>query len=43
MDALSAADPDLYQEALISELAPNTRVAYGKGWSRFVDYALRKE
>ncbi len=42
MDALSVADPDLYQEALISELAPNTRVAYEKGWNRFVDYCVEE-
>lgn len=42
MDTLSVADPDLYQEALISELAPNTRTAYEKGWGRFVDYCIEE-
>ncbi len=33
MDALN-----LQQEALTSELSNNTRIAYQKGWSRFLDY-----
>ena len=42
MDAVSAIDSDLYQEALSSELAPNTRAAYEKGWSRFLDYCIEE-
>ncbi len=29
---------DKYQEALSSELSANTRIAYAKGWRRFVEY-----
>ena len=42
MDAVSAIESDLYEEALSSELAPNTRAAYEKGWSRFVDYCVEE-
>ena len=38
MDALALADRDLQIEAMSSELSDNTRKAYQKGWSRFVDY-----
>ena len=38
METLAAADWDLHQRALSSELADNTRAAYQKGWSKFVDY-----
>ncbi len=38
METLAAADWDLHQQALSSELADNTRAAYQKGWSKFVDY-----
>ena len=34
--ALTVSDP--HQEALSPDLAPNTRAAYRKGWSRFIDY-----
>lgn len=38
MDALATINGDLQQEALSSELSDNTRIAYQKGWSRFLDY-----
>lgn len=38
MDALALADRDLQIEAISSELSDNTRKAYHKGWSRFMDY-----
>ena len=38
MDALALADRDLQIEAMSSELSDNTRKAYQKGWSRFMDY-----
>ena len=38
MEALALTDRDLEREVLSSELSNNTRTAYQKGWSRFVDY-----
>ena len=38
MSTLVASDWDLHQHALSSELSENTRLAYQKGWSKFVDY-----
>ena len=38
MEALAITVWDPYQEALSTDLAPNTRAAYRKGWSRFIDY-----
>ena len=38
MDALATISGDLQQEALSAELSRNTRIAYQKGWSRFLDY-----
>ena len=38
MEPVALADRDLGREALSSELSNNTRTAYQKGWSRFVDY-----
>ena len=38
MDALATISGDLQQEALSAELSHNTRIAYQKGWSRFLDY-----
>ena len=38
MKTLAVADRNLLREALSSELSNNTRIAYQKGWSRFVDY-----
>ncbi len=41
MQTLALIDKDdLQQEALASELSDNTRTAYRKGWSRFVDYCV---
>ncbi len=40
MDALALADRDLQIEAMSSELSDNTRKAYQKGWSRFMDYCV---
>ncbi len=40
MEALAVTDLNLQQEALSSEISHNTRVAYRKGWSRFVDFCL---
>ena len=38
MEALAVAVRNLQREALSSELAANTRTAYQKGWSKFVDF-----
>ncbi len=38
MDALATISEDLQQKALSAELSHNTRVAYQKGWNRFLDY-----
>ena len=38
MTALTLTDWDFCQQALSSELSDNTRAAYQKGWSKFVDY-----
>ena len=38
MEGLTVADRELQQRVLSSELSDNTRAAYRKGWSRFVDY-----
>lgn len=38
MDALALPAWSTQQEALASELSDNTRTAYRKGWSKFVDY-----
>ena len=40
MEALAVTDWDLQQQALSSELSDNTRTAYRKGWSKFVDYCI---
>jgi len=40
MEALAVTDRDLQREALYSELSHNTRTAYQKGWSRFLDYCV---
>ena len=40
MEALIRNDNELQQEMLALELADNTRVAYGKGWRRFLDYCV---
>ena len=40
MEAVSSFGWNLQQEVLASELSDNTRIAYRKGWSRFVDYCL---
>ena len=38
MEASTETDWTLRQQALSSELADNTRAAYQKGWSKFMDY-----
>ena len=38
MEALAVTVRNLQREALSSELAANTRIAYQKGWSKFVDF-----
>lgn len=38
MEAIAVGNWDLQQKALFSELSKNTRLAYQKGWDRFVDY-----
>ncbi len=38
MQDLTATDRELKRQALPSELSDNTRTAYHKGWSRFLDY-----
>ncbi len=40
MHALALTDRDLQAEAMSSELSDNTRKAYQKGWSRFMDYCI---
>ena len=40
METLAITDRDLQREALASELSYNTRTAYEKGWSRFLDYCF---
>lgn len=42
MEALAVANWDIHQEVLASELSRNTRIAYQKGWSRFVDYCTQE-
>ena len=39
MEALAFTDRNLQLEAISSELSNNTRTAYQKGWSRFMDSA----
>ncbi|MDE0556244.1 MAG: site-specific integrase [Candidatus Poribacteria bacterium] len=43
MNALTVSDGDLQQEAMSSELSSNTRIAYEKGWNKFLDYCAREE
>ncbi len=40
METLAITDCDLQQKVLSSDLADNTRIAYQKGWSKFVDYCI---
>ena len=40
MEDLALSDWDLQREALLSELSKNTRIAYQKGWNRFVEYCM---
>ena len=40
MESLAVTDWDLQQQAISSELSDNTRTAYRKGWSKFVDYCV---
>ncbi len=40
METLATTDWDLQRKALSSELSDNTRTAYQKGWSRFLDYCV---
>ena len=42
MEALTRIDNETQQEMLDLELADNTRIAYGKGWGRFVDYCVEQ-
>ena len=42
MEGLTAPDGDLQEQVLFSELSDNTRAAYRKGWSRFVDYCAEE-
>ena len=42
MEALAVTDWDIQQEALASELSRNTRIAYQKGWSRFLAYCTQE-
>ena len=43
MEAPTFDDSDLQREALASELSNNTRVAYQKGWDRFVEYCAEEQ
>lgn len=43
METLTFEDSDLHQEALSSELSNNTRIAYQKGWDRFVEYCTAEQ
>ena len=40
MEAITVKDWDMQHEALSSELSDNTRIAYKKGWDRFLEYCL---
>ena len=40
MDARARTAASLQREALDAELSENTRTAYQKGWSRFIDYCV---
>ena len=42
MQHLAIADWDLQEKALFSELSKNTRLAYQKGWNKFVEYCHTK-
>ena len=43
MEVLALTDRDLQLEAISSELSKNTRTAYQKGWSRFMDYCVAEQ
>ena len=43
MENLAAVERELHQEALASELSWNTRIAYEKGWKRFIDYCTTEQ
>ena len=43
MEGFTVIDNDLHEEALSSELSPNTRIAYEKGWNRFLDYCAAEQ
>ena len=38
MEDFTAVEREFHQDALASELSGNTRIAYEKGWKRFLDY-----
>ena len=40
MDARARTAASLQREALDAELSENTRIAYQKGWNRFIDYCV---
>ena len=40
MEDLALTDWELQQEALLSELASNTQIAYRKGWNKFIEYCM---
>lgn len=42
MEALVVTNGDIQQEVLASELSRNTRIAYQKGWIRFVNYCAQE-
>ena len=43
METLPEIDDRFQREVLASELANNTRIAYRKGWRRFVDYCVAED
>ena len=43
MEHLAAVERELHREALASELSRNTRIAYEKGWKRFIDYCTTEQ
>lgn len=43
MESLAEFEADLHNEVLSSELSQNTRIAYQKGWKRFLDFCAAEQ
>ena len=43
MEDFTAVERELHQDALASELSGNTRIAYEKGWRRFIDFCKAEQ